>query len=46
MNVAKKSGKVMPGESSTKTVRVVFVIDPIRHYQNYYLLANKPLTYH
>lgn len=28
MNVAKKYGMVMPGESSTKAVRAVFVIDP------------------
>ncbi|TNF40410.1 MAG: peroxiredoxin [Bacteroidetes bacterium] len=28
MNVAKKYGMMMPGESSTKAVRAVFVIDP------------------
>ncbi|WP_317897659.1 peroxiredoxin [Aurantibacillus circumpalustris] len=28
MNVAKKYGMIMPGESSTKAVRAVFVIDP------------------
>ena len=28
MNVAKKYGMVMPGESSTQAVRAVFVIDP------------------
>jgi len=29
MNVAKKYGMMMPGESSTKAVRAVFVIDPV-----------------
>ncbi len=29
MNVATKYGMIMPGESSTKAVRAVFVIDPI-----------------
>lgn len=29
MNVAKKYGMIMPGESTTKAVRAVFVIDPV-----------------
>ena len=42
MEVTKKYGMMMPGESSTKAVRAVFVIDPTLHIRAmiYYPLSN------
>ena len=44
MEVAKKYGMIQPGESSTKAVRAVFVIDPKGDHPHHHLLPAQPGT--